>query len=239
VIDERPTHIDLFSGIGGFALAAERVGWRTIAFCEKNNYCRKILKKHWAEVPIINEIRNFKGHEYEGCSLITGGFPCQCFSNSGKKLGSKDDRYLWPEMFRIIKEAKPCFVVAENVTGIINMALDNVLSDLEAEGYSTGSLVIGACSLNAIHKRQRVWILAHTNSKRGCGRKLPRQNANDAGESPRSPLSRFWDSESPFCRVANGIPDKTHRIAALGNAIVPGIAEEILRSLMKSYEARR
>jgi len=233
--DERPTHIDLFSGIGGFSLAAESVGWRTVVFCEKEAYCQGILRKHWPKVPIISDVREFDGRRHRGASLLSGGFPCQCFSSSGKQGGEKDDRYLWPEMLRVIKEARPRFVLAENVVGIINMALDTVLSDMESEGYTAGTVVLPACGLNALHKRSRVWIIADSNRERGCSRDLPREDAVDAGESSRCPNVGYWDIEPPVGRVAHGVSDKTHRIAALGNSIVPQVAREILKGLVKSY----
>jgi DNA (cytosine-5)-methyltransferase 1 len=139
-------------------------------------------------------------------------------------------------MLRVIAEARPRFVLAENVVGIINMALDTVLSDLESEGYTAGTVVLPACGLNALHKRSRVWVLADSNRKRGCSGDLPREHAVNACESPGGEVGGFWDAECPFCRVAHGIPDKTHRIAALGNSIVPQVAREILKGLIKSYE---
>ena len=153
-------HLDLFSGIGGFALAAGRTGFTTKAFCEKDFYCRTILKNHWPEVPIVNDIREFKGDAYGRIELLTGGFPCQPFSQAGKQRGKEDDRYLWPEMLRIIQEAKPTWVVGENVFGLINMALDQVHSDLEAVGYEVETLVIPAAGVDAPHRRDRCWILA-------------------------------------------------------------------------------
>jgi len=235
VNDGRPTHIDLFSGIGGFSLAAEAVGWRTVVFCEKETYCQGVLGKHWPEVPIIGDVREFDGRRHRGASLLTGGFPCQCFSSSGKQGGKEDDRYLWPEMLRVIAEARPRFIVAENVVGIINMALDTVLSDLETEGYSAGAVVLPACGLDALHKRSRVWIIADSNSERGCSGDLPREDAVNARESSRCPGVGYWNIESPVGRVAHGVLDKTHRIKALGNSIVPQVAREILKCLVKSY----
>ena len=124
-------HIDLFSGIGGFALAASWV-WPShdiVTFCEKDAYCQKVLKKHWPDVPICDDIFKMNGADYGPIDLITGGFPCQPFSCAGKQRGASDDRFLWPEMLRIIREAQPTWVVGENVPGIIGMALDQVLID--------------------------------------------------------------------------------------------------------------
>jgi DNA (cytosine-5)-methyltransferase 1 len=153
-------HLDLFSGIGGFALAAGRTGFSTKAFCEKDHYCRAILTNHWPEIPIVNDIREFRGDAYGEIELLTGGFPCQPFSQAGKQRGKEDDRYLWPEMLRVIQEAKPTWVVGENVFGIINLALDQVHSDLEAIGYEVETLIIPAAGVDAPHRRDRCWIIA-------------------------------------------------------------------------------
>ena len=158
------THLDLFSGIGGFALAAQRAGWSTIGFSEIEPYACSILKKHWPHVPNYGDIRNIKGIHAD---LTTGGFPCQPFSHAGKRRGASDDRALWPEMCRVIAESKPCWVLGENVAGIINMELDRVLSDLENLGYSAWPIVIPACALDAPHRRDRVWILANRDSGGG------------------------------------------------------------------------
>ena len=157
--------LDLFSGIGGFSLGLERAGMETIAFCEINPYCRKILEQHWPTVPIYTNVKNLNGIEYEGkVNLICGGFPCQPFSQAGKQGGSEDDRYLWPEMLRLIREIRPTWVLGENVTGIINMELDKIISSLEEEDYKVGTYIIPACGVDAPHKRNRVWIVAHTNN---------------------------------------------------------------------------
>jgi len=243
VTDERPTHIDLFSGIGGFALAAERVGWRTKLFVEKNEYCQKLLRKHWPKIEIISDIKEFDARGHRGVSLITGGFPCQPFSigNQTERRGKDDDRYLWPEMFRVIKESKPDFVLAENVTGIIKVALDEVLTNLDSIGYTAGTFIIPACGINSPHRRNRVWIVANSNKQgsqglRGLSGKREGGSEVPVGKGSWS-LKGTWESEPDIRRVAHGIPKRVDRLTALGNAIVPGIAEEILRSLMKSYEA--
>ena len=159
-------HLDLFSGIGGFALAAQWAGFETVAFCEIEDYPRKVLEKNFPGVPIHRDIRELDGENYAGTNLITGGYPCQPFSFAGKRGGATDDRHLWPEMFRIIKQAKPTWIVAENVAGHINMGLDQVLSDLEGEGYSCRPVVIPACAVDAPHRRDRVWIIANAERNR-------------------------------------------------------------------------
>lgn len=156
--------LDLFSGIGGFSLGLERAGMQTVAFCEIDKFCQKILKKHWPYVPIHEDVTKLDGKEYEGTvDLICGGFPCQPFSVAGKQKGKDDNRYLWPEMLRIVSEAKPTWFIGENVPGIINLALEQVCADLETQGYEVQTLIIPACAVNAPHKRSRTWIIAHTN----------------------------------------------------------------------------
>lgn len=164
--------LDLFSGIGGFSLAASWAGIETVAFCEIDPFCQKVLRKYWPHVPIYSDIRDLRGSEIGTVDIISGGFPCQPFSVAGKRRGKEDDRYLWPEMFRVIKEIKPRWVVAENVAGIVRMALDDVLSDLESEGYEAGTFIIPACAVGAPHRRDRVWIVAYStgiNDRRRSG----------------------------------------------------------------------
>ena len=164
------SHVDLFSGLGGFALAASWAGFETRAFCEIDPFCQKVLRKNFGDVPCFGDIRtvtaeSLRGRGIERVDLLTGGFPCQPFSVAGKQDGKADDRYLWPEMRRVIHETRPTWVVGENVTGILDLALDTVLSELEAEGYEVEAVIIPACAVNAPHQRDRVWILAHTASK--------------------------------------------------------------------------
>ena len=157
--------LDLFSGIGGFSLGLERAGMETVAFCENDKKAQLVLKKHWPDVPIFDDVRTLNAeqlrHLYQ-IDLICGGFPCQPFSQAGKRKGKEDDRHLWPEYFRLIQEIRPRWVIGENVAGLINMGLDDVLSDLESEAYSCQTLVIPACAINAPHRRDRVWIIAHS-----------------------------------------------------------------------------
>jgi DNA (cytosine-5)-methyltransferase 1 len=182
-MNEQGTHIDLFSGIGGFALAARWTGFRTVAFCECEPYAQRVLRKHWPDVPIHDDVRTFPGERYAGASLLTGGFPCQPFSLAGKRAGSGDDRFLWPAMVAVIEAVRPAWIIGENVPGIIGMELDRCLSDLEAEGYESWPVVIPACAVDAKHRRDRVWIVAY--------RKQPRLQGHAGNGEDRNEPGRF------------------------------------------------
>ena len=158
--------LDLFSGIGGFSLGLHSTGiFDTIKFVEFDEFCQKVLKKNYPNVPIEGDIKNVKGKEFEA-DIVVGGFPCQPFSVAGKQKGRDDNRYLWPEMFRLIKEIKPEFVIGENVQGLVNlqngMVLRQVQDDLEGEGFEVQCFLIPASGIGAWHQRFRVWIVAHS-----------------------------------------------------------------------------
>jgi len=162
------TVLDLFSGIGGFSLGLESTGYfETIAFVEKDQFCQKVLAKNFKDIPIEGDIRNVKGQRYEA-DVVTGGFPCQPFSTAGKRKGTDDDRYLWDETIRVIRECKPRWFIGENVEGIINiqngMVLRQVQDDLEEQGFEVKCLIIPASGKGAWHQRKRVWILGYSNS---------------------------------------------------------------------------
>jgi DNA (cytosine-5)-methyltransferase 1 len=165
-------HLDLFSGIGGFSLGLEATGgFETVAFCEIEDFPRKVLTKHWPNVPIYGDIKelNYDRLKADGIisdkrniDILTGGYPCTPFSVAGRKRGEEDPRYLWPEMFRLVKELRPTWVTGENVGHHIKLGLDTVLENLESEGYSTRAFSISAASVGAFHQRNRVWIVAHS-----------------------------------------------------------------------------
>jgi DNA (cytosine-5)-methyltransferase 1 len=230
--------LDLFSGIGGFAIAARWAGFRTVGFCEWEPYCQKLLKQHWPGVPVHGDIRDLDGTKYKGTTIITGGFPCQPFSHAGKQRGKEDNRYLWPEMLRVIREAGPRWVLGENVAGIVNMALDQVLVDLEAQGYTTGSVIVPACAVDAPQRRDRCWILANSTSIRPSGQGKSVEPLNPEKIKERKTveplngcLSDFWAVEPNVGRVAHGIPSRVDRLKGLGNAIVPKVAYTIMEAM--------
>ncbi len=352
-------HLDLFTGIAGFSIAAEWVWgeeYNIIAFCENDKFCRKKLKKLWPDVPIYKDITKLNGKEItETIDILTGGWPCQPFSVAGKRRGKKDNRHLWPEMFRVIQETNPTWIIGENVTGITNMELDNVLSDLEGEGYETQTFNIPACGVNARHRRFRIWVVARDTNSRdgnkgkvkgiqkrknaeptricadvsntekprsfpttesrtdikeqsrvdfnkkgewseirsnttGCGEQIVANTSKqDDGECPPEPMQRqiqqsgkrdkspdvsnskeersqgigtsgeqiaetharkklsmcdssdraIWPVEPDVGRVAHGVPNRVDRLKALGNAIVPQVAEVIMRGIKEVEDLER
>ena len=164
---DKLNHLSLFSGIGGLDIAAEWAGFCIAGQCEWADYPTKVLEKHWPDVPRWRDIRTLtKESFYERTGLrtvdiVSGGFPCQPFSVAGKRNGKNDDRYLWPEMLRVIAELRPRWVVGENVAGIVNLALEDVLSNLEAEGYESRAIIIPACAVDAPHRRDRCAIIGY------------------------------------------------------------------------------
>jgi len=164
-------HASLFSGIGGFDLAAEWMGWENMFHCEWNEFGQKVLKYYWPKAITYGDITKTDFTIHRGTiDILTGGFPCQPYSMAGKRLGKKDERHLWPEMLRAIREIQPTWVVGENVSGLVNwnggMVFDEVQADLEAEGYEVIPFLLPACGVNAPHKRERVWFVAYSASNR-------------------------------------------------------------------------
>ena len=287
------THVDLFSGIGGFSIAAERHGFRTIAFCERDPYATAVLRRHWPGIPIHDDITTADFSAYAGATLVTGGFPCQPFSVAGLKRGKEDDRFLWPAMLRAIQAIQPAWVIGENVAGIIPMELDRVLSDLEGIGYTALPFIIPACAVDSLHRRDRVWIVANASGGRfgeseGWKVQQPRgtealggskdvahpqirgvrrretqresgqlagdgeavsdtnntgrieQRRTEPGKPQFPPPEQHcrWEPEPGLGRMAHGIPNRVDRLRCLGNAIVPQVAEEIIRAIVMQMEGK-
>jgi site-specific DNA-cytosine methylase len=240
---QRPTHLDLFSGIGGFALAAQWAGFRTIAFCEVDKFCQRVLEAHWPEVRRVEKIQDLKGREFKGVSLVTGGFPCQPVSRAGKRRGTKDNRWLWPQMRRVIKEAQPIFVVAENVPGLTELGLDLVFSDLESEGYQGGVFSIPACAIGAPIIRERLFLV-FANSARfkrpeRCGVCSPQDAAEPRTNESLRPMFDSWpQGPHEVTEIPPFVDGFSDRLAgpkrqAIGNAVSPILCYELLREIRR------
>jgi DNA (cytosine-5)-methyltransferase 1 len=230
--------LDLFAGIGGFTLGLERAGFETVAFCEIDPYAQKVLKKNWPGVPIYDDVRTITAERLAsdgvGVDVITGGFPCQDISVSGNQAGIQDGTRsgLWSECARLLGELRPRYAIFENVTNLLNGErgawFKRVLWDISQIGYDAEWHCIPASELGANHHRDRIWIVAYPNStqcKRGSlSSRIYKENANIIGASG-------WQTEPSLGRVANGIPNQSHRLKCLGNAVVPPIPELIGRAI--------
>ncbi len=240
--------LDLFSGIGGFSVGLEAAGMETVAFCEPNEYCQKVLRKNWPEVPIYDDVRELTADRLvrDGirADIITGGFPCQDISVAGKQAGIEGERSgLWSECARLLSELRPRYAIFENVTNLLTgdggAWFEQVLWDISEVGYDAEWHCIPASAIGAPHRRDRVFIVADAyGERRRCG-DARRQDAKDVGQSPiitRKHARRVgaWDFEPDVGRVANGVPNRAHRLKGLGNAIVPQIAEIIGEAIWDS-----
>ena len=162
--------LSLFSGVAGFEIGLIRAGMTVVAQCEIDKYAQGILQMQWPDVPCYEDVRDVTRERLDAdgvgaIDVICGGWPCQPFSVAGKQAGKEDDRHLWPEVHRLIQECRPKWVIGENVSGFVTMALDDTISDLESEGYTARAMVIPACAVNAIHRRDRVWIVAYAETQ--------------------------------------------------------------------------
>lgn len=253
--------LDLCSGIGGFSLGFEQAGMQTVAFCEIDPYCQKILRKHWPTIPVFRDVKDI---DYEGeVNLISAGYPCQPFSYAGQRRGEKDHRHLWPYIIEKIRYYKPAWFVGENVAGHISLGLDEVLTDLENENYETTVFNIPACAVYAPHQRKRIWIIAHAKGKQNCRlqqQQLPTDTFTGIDTNPDSKrLERFFRRtqkklqllevfstfekfqggnqnklpQSTIRRGDDGFSDRVDRLKALGNAVVPQIPEIIGHAILE------
>ena len=254
-------HASLFSGIGGFDLAAQWMGWNNMMQCEIDEFCMDILCHYFPNTTHYGEIRDISeskyGIECKGkIDVLTGGFPCQPFSQAGKRKGTDDNRFLWPEMLRVIREIQPTWVVAENVRGILTlqdgMVFEQVCTDLETNGYEVQPFCIPACATGAPHRRDRIWFVAHTQKKGWRARNKRKPSAGQkCGEKEWNEVwNRFTNSSEDgdwlqaatrLCSVDDGLPRgldgitiprwRIESLKAYGNAIVPQIAYQIFQSI--------
>ena len=226
--------LDLFSGIGGFSLGLESTGFfETIGFVEKDKFCQKVLKKHWNNINIEEDIRNVKGEKYQA-DVVTGGFPCQPFSVAGKRKSTADDRYLWDEMLRVIRETKPRWVIGENVEGIVNinegMVLRQVLNDLENEGFKSQCIIIPASGIGAWHQRKRIWIVANNiSNSNNNGSYRSQGNATKQSSNEQKDRLSFGDDKDVSNSNTGFSIRENEEIQSRGNAITNG-SEDVSNS---------
>lgn len=250
--------LELFAGIGGIALAEQMAGIEVVGLCEYAEYPRKILNKNFPNIPIFKDVTKLdkeelmnRGVDPGTIELISGGFPCQPFSVAGKRKGTEDDRDLWPEMFRIISDIRPTWVVGENVANFAKMELDRTLFDLESIGYEARAFVLPALSVGAPHQRLRTFIVANSNSKRRIRMDESKKNRrfgeftssadwqkrqearwNNANNVLASGARVLADSDSRVQRNDDGISEGVDRLKALGNAVVPQQVLPIFEAIM-------
>lgn len=247
------THGSLFSGIGGFDLASEWMGWENVFHCEWNPFGQKVLKHYWPKAISYHDITKTDFTIHRGTiDVLTGGFPCQPYSTAGKRLGKEDDRHLWPEMLRAIREIQPTWVVGENVRGLTNwnggMVFDEVQADLEAEGYEVLPFLLPACAVNAPHRRDRIWFISRLIPNASSSRRI-QNDIQQPSDKPKyaCPSWERFPTQSPICNGDDGISSRldgitfpkwrSESIKAGGNAIVPQVAFEIFKAI-QAYDTQ-
>lgn len=234
--------LSLFAGIGGLDLGLERAGMTVVGQVELDPFCRRVLAKHWPEVPRHDDVRTcvdwWRAEPRPPVHVVAGGFPCQPVSQAGRKLAQADPRWLWPAMLDVVRAVRPEWVIAENVPGLRLRGLATVLDDLAAAGYRARAGEISACEVGAPHPRRRLFVLAHTESA-GCGTGRTVRDEAARADDPRShrpgPQRRHrWPPEPGVGRVAYGVPAGVDRRRALGNAVVPAVGEYVGRLITGS-----
>lgn len=239
-------HISVFSGEGGFDLAAEWMGWNNIAHCEKNETCLKILKHYWPNAKTHTDITTTDFTVYRGiANILTGGFPCQPFSTSGEQKGEQDERYLWGHMLRAIRESEPEWVVPENVYGLVTKkfeyTLEEICSSLEGIGYQVQPYIIPCSAIGAEHKRERVFFIAHSERLRQqrqgklLGRMQPTEIAN---RETSGFINHVFRKSMPYlCKSHDGFSRGLAEecLTAAGNAVVPQLIYAIFKTI-EEYE---
>ncbi|MDI6680152.1 DNA cytosine methyltransferase [Bacillus wiedmannii] len=243
--------LDLCSGIAGISMAADWAGIDTAAFCEIEKFNQQVLRKNYPNIPIFPDLYKLTkqslidgGVDVDSIGVISAGYPCQGESMAGKRKGAEDERWLWPEVFRLIRELRPTWFVGENVAGHVTMGLDTVLSDLEGENYSTRTFVLPAVSVGAPHQRYRTFIVGHSNdkSKLQADKKIipfrnKRQPRQTTSGIDRRTLSRtYWEENQPaICGMDDGTATRLDedRLKFLGNAVVPQQIYPIFEAIAK------
>jgi len=237
--------LDLFSGIGGFSLGLERAGMRTVAFCEIDPFCRRVLAKHWPSIPCYADVRSLTGPELHASGIfpdvICGGFPCQDVSVAGAQLGLDGERSgLWSEIARLVSELRPRFVIVENVSNLLGLGFGRVVGDLAKIGYDAEWDCIPASYVGAWHRRDRIWLVAYPDKdsrREGISQEPILRQSDLSIESPR--VAEGWPGRSNLpsprlCRTSDGIPNRVDRIGSLGNSVVPQIPELIGRAIVRA-----
>jgi DNA (cytosine-5)-methyltransferase 1 len=251
-------HGSLFSGIGGFDLAAQWMGWENVFHCEWNEFCQKVLKHHFPNAESYGDITKTDFTKYAGTiDVLSGGFPCQPFSQAGKRKGTNDNRHLWPEMFRAVREIRPRWIVGENVSGIITtqrgLVFRTLQADLANEGYKVFPTVLPACAKGGLHRRDRAWFIAYSDSERCAGefagiskeiRPLEKSTQTLAAHQIRNRFKNKLPEPLVIGRI-DGLPVELDGITfskwreqstrSYGNAIVPQVAHEIFKAI-QAYE---
>jgi DNA (cytosine-5)-methyltransferase 1 len=231
--EEKMNVLDLFSGIGGFSLGLERAGMKTVAFCEIDKKAQLVLKKHWPEVPIFEDVSKIRREDVgEQVDVICGGFPCQDISLAGRGEGLDGKRSgLWFEFHRLIKEIRPRYAIIENVSALRSRGLDKVLWSLSEIGYDAEWHCIPASAVGAPHQRDRIWIVAYSNRSQLKGGGIPGRILEEDADIG---CGSWWKIEPSVGRVAYGVPGWSHRLKQLGNAVVPQIPEIIGTAIMNA-----
>ena len=234
----------LFSGIGGFDLAAERVGWEIKWQVEIDDYCTRVLEKHWPNVRRYRDVREH--NKYEPVDVLCGGFPCQDISHAGRRAGIDGERSgLWSEFARMVREIRPRVVVVENSAALLSRGMGRILGDMADVGFDAEWSVLSACAMGAPHTRERVFIVAYPRQERGRSRIFDRgtpslpwatdQFNRSAEESCRARLATWWKTEPSVGRLAYGVPNGVGQLGGYGNAVIPQVVEWIFRQI-QAYE---
>lgn len=222
----------LFAGAGGGLLGSHLLGWRTVCAVEKEPYCREVLLRRQRDgvlplFPIWDDIRTFDGRSWRGLvDIVTAGFPCQPFTVVGKRLADKDDRNLWPETLRVLREVRPRYAFLENVPGLLGSHgyFGRVLGDLAETGFDAQWGCLSAAAIGAPHQRERIWIVANS-ARSGCSHFEECKGEPQTSWKRATGRAGWWDTEPSVGRVADGVAHRVDRVGALGNGQVPAVVQ--------------